>query len=121
MERICESCPNSIIKKQKEIWVVFGRRRFCSPSCWHLKESEERAGRKPSNFEKIQKLAWEANKGHLPWNKGKAGTYHLWPNGREVSKETRRKISISKKKNPTRYWLNKKRPEISGEKSKNWL
>ena len=42
--------------------------------------------------------------GKATWNKGKVGIY---------SDEYRRKISEGKKKNPTRYWLGKKRPEIS--------
>lgn len=42
-----------------------------------------------------------------PWNKGKTGVY---------SQKTKRKMSRSHLKNPTRYWLGKKRPEISGDK-----
>jgi putative cell wall-binding protein len=37
--------------------------------------------------------------------------------GKKISEETKKKISESKKKNPTRYWLGKKRPEITGEKN----
>jgi len=36
------------------------------------------------------------------------------------SEATKLKISLSKKKNPTRYWLGKKRPDIS-EKAKIWV
>jgi hypothetical protein len=35
--------------------------------------------------------------------------------GKKRSEETKRKISETKKLNPTRYWLGKKRPEMSGE------
>ena len=42
-----------------------------------------------------------------PWNKGKIDVF---------SKETKEKMSQSHLKNPTKYWLGKKRPEMSGDK-----
>ena len=41
-------------------------------------------------------------KGHIPWNKGKKQPY---------SKETLQAMREAKLRNPTRYWLGKKRPE----------
>jgi group I intron endonuclease len=45
-----------------------------------------------------------ARKGKIPWNKGKKGTYYLWPNGRigtmtgkHHSEETKEKMSLSQK------------------------
>lgn len=69
-------------------------------------------------------------KGTIPWNKGKPG-YSRKTNGFKHSKETRRRISESIKKNPTRYWKDKKCPWITernlrenpkrtGENAYNW-
>ena len=44
-------------------------------------------------------------KRHVPWNKG-----------RKMSDETKRKISEAKKKNPTKYWLGKKRDQDTLDK-----
>ena len=38
--------------------------------------------------------------------------------GYKLSEKTRKKMSIAKKKNPTRYWLGKKRPSPSKETRK---
>lgn len=53
-------------------------------------------------------------KGHISWIKGK-----------HFSKEARKNMSISKKLNyqngtTKKYWLGKKRPEISGENNNHW-
>jgi len=48
--------------------------------------------------EETKRKMSEAHKGKIPWNKGKS-----W------SEEIKKKISQSVKKNPTRYWLGKKR------------
>lgn len=56
----------------------------------------------PTQEDKVKKT------GRIPWNKGK-----------KTPEETRKKQSLAKKKNPTRYWLGKKRPEFSPEWKKN--
>ena len=48
-------------------------------------------------------------KGQKAWNKGK-----------HMSKESRLKLSISKSKNPTRYWLGKERFDMKGKNNNNW-
>lgn len=62
-------------------------------------------------------------KKRVPWNKGKKIDRSLYPtmgNFKKHSEETRKKISKTKKENPTRYWLGKKRPDIS-KKAKIWV
>ena len=34
-------------------------------------------------------------KGYTPWNKGKKGKYHIWPNGRKMSEVMKKKIRKS--------------------------
>lgn len=66
-------------------------------------------------------------KGNIPWNKGltkeiddkirKLGDLHkTWA----PSEITREKMKNAKLKNPTRYWLGKKRPEVSGVNNIFW-
>jgi very-short-patch-repair endonuclease len=57
-------------------------------------------GKKQTKEQK--RILIEANRGRIPWNKGKTGIY---------SKEALKKMSEGKKKNPSRYWLGKKRSE----------
>jgi len=40
----------------------------------------------------------------------------VWNDGKHWSEETKRKISEARKRNPTRYWLGKKRPELNQNK-----
>lgn len=59
-------------------------------------------------------------KGSIPWNKGKQGTYHIWPNGRPAfSEATRKKIGDAGRGRPS--W-NKGKPylAIRGRKNPNW-
>lgn len=63
--------------------------------------------RGPLPLEWRKKLS-QAHKGKIPWNKGK-----------KMTEEQKRKLSISHKKNPTRYWLGK-RGVYSGEKHHSW-
>ena len=44
-----------------------------------------------------------------------------WPLGKLKSEEHCKNLSIARLENPTRYWLGKKRPEISGENSSVWI
>lgn len=39
---------------------------------------------------------------------------------KKATEETKKKISLSKRKNPIRYWLGKKRPSMTGEKNPLW-
>lgn len=45
----------------------------------------------------------------VAWNKGTKGIMKAWNKGKHHTEETKRKIKESKLKNPTRYWLGKKR------------
>jgi hypothetical protein len=71
--------------------------------------------------------------GKPSWNRGKKLPYPVWNKGRKMSDETKKKVSDSKKKNPTRYWLGKKLSSehkanlkkhhshsLIGENSPNW-
>lgn len=70
------------------------------------------------------------NKGGTSWNKGLRGVQVAWNKGLKyehgfkqghvVSAKTRKKISEANLKNPTRYWLGKQRPEISGKNHYLW-
>ena len=50
-------------------------------------------------------------KGQSPWNKGKKGVY---------SKQHLKLLSDIKLKNPTKYWLGKKRPGVTGKLHGKW-
>lgn len=56
-------------------------------------------------------------KGHVPWNKGKQIDLDKYTDfgmcKKRHSKITKERIRKSKKENPTRYWLGKKRPDVS--------
>jgi 5-methylcytosine-specific restriction endonuclease McrA len=81
--------------------------------------------------EKIHKIAiqkgfgkWMKGKRHSNETKEKLRKAHAGENayfyGKHLSEEAKKKISEAKKKNPTRYWLGKKRPDLSGEKCNLW-
>lgn len=57
-----------------------------------------------------QFVAGHNSTGTPPWNKGK-----------KMSEEQRVKLSTYRKNNPMRWWLGKKRPDVSGEKNYQWL
>jgi len=40
--------------------------------------------------------------------------------GKKHTQESKEKMSLAQKSNPTRFWLNKKRPEMSGSNHPNW-
>jgi len=109
------------------------KRKFCSRKCSNLKtlfkkgqhfsvNTEFKKGNiygkrfmdghipfmknKKHTLESRKKMS-ESSKGQIPWNKNKKGTYHIWPNGRIISQETRKKISNSLKGK-------------TGELSRNW-
>lgn len=53
-------------------------------------------------------------KGNIPWNKDKVGLMPVpWNKGIPMSEVTKKKVSESKKANPTKYWQGKKRPEMN--------
>jgi len=59
----------------------------------------------------------------IPWNKGIKVDRTLYPTMGHFTKhseKTKAKISDVKRENPTRYWLDKKRPDIS-KKAKVWV
>lgn len=56
-----------------------------------------------------------------PWTEERRIKFIKSMIGRECSKETREKIKQSRLKNPTRYWLGKKRPNQTGEKNPAWI
>jgi len=63
-------------------------------------------------FQKGHKI----NIGRTPWNKGKKGLQISWNKGKHLSEITKEKLRIINKKNPTNYWLGKKRPEMKNVK-----
>lgn len=80
------------------------------------KLSELRSGKPrngdPENWkhsEETKKLLSESHKGQISWNKGK-----------KLSEEHVKKLSEVRKKKPNRYWLGKKRLEMTGENHPNW-
>lgn len=54
--------------------------------------------------------------GKPSWNKGTKGIMKAWNKGKKMSDETKKKVSDSKKKNPTRFWLGK---ELSNKHKEN--
>lgn len=75
-------------------------------------------GRKLSNETKLKiSLSKKGKKHSTEWNK-KVGDSQR---GKFISDETRKKMSESALKNPRKYWLCKKRPEITGVNSKVWV
>ncbi len=56
-------------------------------------------------------------KGIAPWNKGKkCPQISRRMAGRKISDEIRKRMSEAKKRNPTKYWLGKERPEMKVQK-----
>lgn len=67
------------------------------------------------------KAPWNKGKktGQIVWNKNKKGLQTAWNKGlpiREVTREKLREVNLGK----VGFWKNKKRPEMTGEKSKSW-
>jgi 5-methylcytosine-specific restriction endonuclease McrA len=82
-----------------------------------VKGSKERLGKpsplrgksRPPFSEKWKRNIGLGQKGRTPWNKGK-----------KASLEIREKQRQAKLKNPTRYWLGKRRECIAGKNHYNW-
>ena len=68
----CTVCKTSFFRDARAGEEQWKKRKFCSHVCY-----------------------WKDKKGSTPWNKGKKGEYHLWPNGRKFSRATLEKMSIS--------------------------
>lgn len=54
-----------------------------------------------------------AKLGKIPWNKGLVGVQVAWNKGVPFSEESKRKMSVAHTENPQKYWLGKKRPDMS--------
>lgn len=69
------------------------------------KMSDRNRGRKPVNFEYMQKLAWQANRGRPAWNKGKVGM--KFPNRKSSphSEEHNRAIAEAMKRIGAGKWM----------------
>ena len=114
----CQYCNDKdIIKKSKETWVAFNKRQYCSHACYHLASRGMRKNVQPNS---LKNLIHGFIKGMIPWNKGRIGEYKLWPNGRKFTLEHIAKIKEGVKGKSVRYWLGKKRPEISGKNNYRW-
>ena len=76
----------------------------------------------------LKNLTYRIPKGSVPWIKGKKHSKETIEKMKKrvvstvtkVTKVTKLKISKSKKLNPIRYWLGKKREQMSGEKHPMW-
>jgi len=66
-----------------------------------------------------QKLS-EAHRGKISWNKGKKNLSITGDKNPAKKSEVRKKISEAKSRNPTKYWLGKKRADMSGSSHPNW-
>lgn len=88
------------------------KRKFCSQKCYWKWQKEDRqlTEEQRAHILKIGKKG-RFKKGHVGYAAMK---------GRKHSKESLLKMSKSHKKNPTKYWLGKKRTEMSGEKHPLW-
>lgn len=107
-KRYCKNCGN--------YYEGFGK-YFCSRSCMG-KTNGYQEGHKHSK--KTRNNISKALKGHIPWNKGltKKEYPQLSRKGYKKTEEHKRKLSEARKKNPTRYWLGKKKPPFSKEHRK---
>lgn len=85
-ERIIKKCKNC--EKKFEVLPSRNFRKFCSPKCF-----------RDYNLGKPRKGKHLKGEGHPSF-------------GKHPSKNTKEKMKIAKLKNPTRYWLNKERPEL---------
>src|SRR3990167_521631 len=115
--RKCQYCKIDLVKKPKETWKVFNRKKYCSHSCYHLADKGSHKNVHPNS---LKNLIRGFTKGMSPWNKGKKGEYKLWPNGIIFTLEHIAKIKEGLKGKTTKYWLGKKRPEMSGKNSPFW-
>lgn len=91
MKKTCKWCNKEYITDQKV-------QKFCSRDCC----SKWRKGRRLSPQS-------EFKKGNKPWHAGKPLP--------DYYKES---LALAKRKNPIKYWLNKKRESMRGEKNWNW-
>lgn len=103
-------CP--ICKKTKNVRIGFVKYfKRCSKKCyWEWLKNRELTEEK-LNFIKELSKKYGYKKGHAGY-KGNTG--------KKMSEEAKQNMSIARKLKPTRYWLNKKRLDMTGEKCKWW-
>lgn len=134
--RICKICGKKYSRKRNkrtnklESLFNFKKRQFCSRECyWNFLKTYIKGENNPH---------WQngrsSNKEYLlQYKRNLYRKYHpllskeeLWKKrsesnkGRHHSEETKRKIGLAKLKNPTKYWLNKRRPEMRKEIKSRW-
>ena len=91
-----------------------GKPRGGNPNNWkHSEKTKEKLRLLKNSLGKHWKVKDTSKMHHDSWNKGTKGLYKT----SNITKEKQRQIKL---KNPTRYWLGKKREDISGEKSHCW-
>jgi len=132
----CLICKSLFYRKRNKITnkleslVNFRKRKYCSHKCYAESLKESVKGNKNPHW----KGGRSSNKEYLREYKRKLyRKYHpflseedLWKirskaqKGRKHSKETKEKIRQCRLKNPTRYWFNKKRPEMRKKVKSNW-
>lgn len=106
-ERLIKSCL--VCGHQFSIILSKRDRKYCGKDCKYKDLSKRYIG-----------CTWGIKKGNTPWNKGKKGEYHLWPNGRVISKEQRIKIAMARKGKKWTIMQRIKANPLRGRDHYNW-
>jgi hypothetical protein len=87
------------------------KRRTCSYDCYMKLLSKAHAGQKPTNLKQLLELGKKSR-----FEKGHIGYKAML--GKKQTQEAKELMSKAKKKNPTKYWLGKKRPDVGAKIAK---
>lgn len=123
-KRYCKQCWGELLLKDLRWFWQWKIRVFCNQECStefkktvkHTDAYKKHMSRKMT----WRKITWNDK---LKWRivsketREKISIAHLWIKHSEETKEKQRQAKL---KNPTRYWLWKRNPFVSGEKHPNW-